>query len=117
MIKKDKKENEPKGSPADEVKTSPTDWEERFEEKFANDYYGKHGQGLIKLRDLTKAFFKSEIAKAKAETRREVISKIKFHFETMVFDDISEDKLVNIMEFRKKQSDYLNSLDEGEKSG
>jgi hypothetical protein len=42
-----------------------------------------------------------------AEVREETIEKMLYHFETMVFDNSGEDKLKNIMEFRRQQGDYL----------
>ena len=50
-----------------------------------------------------------------SDEKRELIEEIIYHFETMMFDDTGEDKLKNIMDFRKTQSDYLNSLKEDPK--
>src|SRR3990167_1936194 len=37
------------------------------------------------------------------EGKKETIEKIKYHFETMVFDNTGKDKMVNIMKFRRSQ--------------
>lgn len=58
----------------------------------------------------TREFLESSLQSMQEETRREIIQKVKVHFETMVFDDSGEDKMINIMEFRKQQSNYLASL-------
>ena len=42
--------------------------------------------------------------------KKEIIKRVKVHFETMMFDDTRKDKLSNIMEFRKEQSEYLDDL-------
>jgi hypothetical protein len=51
-----------------------------------------------------------EVEKLLKEQRQKIIKEILYHFETMVFDDTGEDKLINLMEFRKQQSNYLKSL-------
>lgn len=65
--------------------------------------------------------FVHDLLKAQEQrVRKETAEEILRYFETMVFDNLGNDKLINIMEFRKTQSDYLKKKflsDQPEKEG
>jgi len=93
-------------------KTSKT-WEEELQDYKCTGYACPH-----ETADDHYIVDKAFIQQLLDQKEREVIDKIKYHFETMVFDatvinvpkEASEQYIDKIMEFRREQSKYLSNL-------
>ncbi len=93
-----------------------------FEEKFVDVIFGTHNherswedsEGFIGSPKEVWSFIESKLQEVRQEEKEKTINAIIVYFDLMVFDNTKKDELVNIMEFRKKQREYLLSLLEEE---